>query len=558
MSSKLEVFDIVFENNDVDIFKPGDVIQGFVLVVLSAEKKHIRGIRVKFKGKTKTEWRNFHDDGEDFLWKEVLFKHTALVFGEDDACDRSYILPAGEHKFPFRFRLPLGLPPELYCKFAQVSYMVKAVIDRPRKYDHSAKRAFRIRPVVDLNIIPEVLHPIGDQQTTNEGCLCCETGPITLDVNVNKRGFVVGESMWVSGCLDNQSNSDVSVISCTLTQTLTFFAKSGWRTDDKRIRDDIVEIEIEGCPSYQKKAIEPTAFRVPPIVPCAFETCPNIFLEYSLQISAIVGFETPACSLRLPISIGTIAALNTIRRPSVNMAVTHQSELKRMVPPPPSYDIAVSGFREVEPVQSNPSATRTNPARLFPDLPIISNYTASDSNVLPVSCSPRSPSGKGKYSTSPTSEKNRQRKTTSPAAGNFATLPSNPLPASYSPMSPTSRAMYDTLPSANDRRSGKSAPVMANPVTTSPAHVIPPLSSPRSSTPRLRYDSTPTSERGESASLLSNRMTAPDANTYYDTSLGYGQLPLADPWRTQNQFIRDDPQDQSMARTRGRIAEAFV
>lgn len=230
------------------------------------------------------------------------------------------------------------------------------------------------------------------------------------------------------------------------------------------------------------------------------------------------------------------------------------------VPPPPSYDIAVSGFREVEPVQSNPSATRTNPARLFPDLPIISNYTASDNNVLPVSCSPRSPSGKGKYSTSPTSEKNRQRKTTSPAAGNFATLPSNTtLPASYSQMSPTSRAMYDTLPSANDRRSGKSAPVMANPVTTSPAHhVIPPLSSPRSSTPRSRYDSTPTSERGESASLLSNRMTAPDANTYYDTSLGYGQLPLADPWRTQNQFIRDDPQDQSMARTRGRIAEAFV
>lgn len=65
--------------------------------------------------------------------------------------------------------------------------------------------------------------PIGDQQTTNEGCLCCETGPITLEVNVNKRGFVVGESMWVSGCLDNQSNSDVSVISCTLTQVCLLF-----------------------------------------------------------------------------------------------------------------------------------------------------------------------------------------------------------------------------------------------------------------------------------------------------------------------------------------------
>ncbi|XP_041465310.1 arrestin domain-containing protein 4-like [Lytechinus variegatus] len=557
MSSKLEVFDIVFENNDVDIFKPGDVIQGFVLVVLSAEKKHIRGIRVKFKGKTKTEWRNFHDDGEDFLWKEVLFKHTALVFGEDDACDRSHILPAGEHKFPFRYRLPLGLPPELYCKFAQVSYMVKAVIDRPRKYDHSAKRAFKIKPVVDLNIIPEVLVPIGDQKTVNEGCLCCETGPITLDVNVNKRGYVVGESMWVSGCLDNQSNNDVSYISCTLTQTLTFFSKSGWRTDDKRIRDDIVEIELEGCPSYQKKAIEPTAFRVPPVVPCSFETCPNIFLEYSLQISAVVGFETPACTLKLPISIGTIAAINTNRRPSVNMAVTHQSEVKRMVPPPPSYDIAVSGFREVEPIQSNSPVTRTHPSRLFEDLPIISNYSASDNNALPAPCSPRSPSGKVKHSTSPTLEKNRQH-STSPTSRNFSTLSRSNIPTSYSSASPTSRVKYDTLPSANDRRSGKTAAVMANPVTTSPARIILPLGSPRSSAPRLRYDSTPTSERGESASLLSNRMTSPDASTYYDSSLGYGQAPLADPWRTQNQYIRDEPQDQNMGRTRGRIAEAFV
>ncbi|XP_071488736.1 arrestin domain-containing protein 1-like [Diadema antillarum] len=556
MSSKLQVFDIVFEGNDANVFKPGDLIQGYVLIVLSSEKRHIRGIRVRFKGRTKTEWRK-NESKDDYSWKEVLFDYTLLVFGEDPVSDRSYILPAGRHKFPFRYRLPLGLPPEMYCKFAKVTYVVKAIIDRPMKYDHSSKRSFRIRPVVDLNLVSDVLHPIGDQMTAKEGCLCCETGPVTLEISVDKRGYIVGESMWISGRVDNQSNNDISLITCTLIQTITFFAKSGWSTDDRRIRDYVAEIELEGCASYQKKVIEPTPFMVPPIVPCAFESCPNIFLEYSLKIAAVVGFETPVCVLKLPISIGTIAVLHSNPPPAVNMAVTHQSEVKRMEPPPPSYDIAISSFREMESGQEPPVPPRLSLPRL-PSLPIVTNYTPGHSISLPVSASPQTPSSRTKFDVTPAFEQqlNRERYILPPSP--YATISSGSLPAvsaSISPLSPTSRLRYETTPSST-RVSDRSLPVVANSMATNYSPTSHSPMSPLNAKPKQNTAVQP-ELNSERTSLLANRMTSGDSSTYYDTSLGYEQ-PAIDPWRSSNKLIREIPQEQRISRTSGRIAEAFV
>ena len=217
-----------------------------------------------------------------------------------------------------------------------------------------------------------------------------------------------------------------------------------------------------------------------------------------------------------------------------------------VVPPPPSYDIAVSSYREVESRREEAMTTRGHPARLFPELPIISNYATSDS-VLPLSCSARTPPGKSQPDVTATSQ---ERSRTSPGSTNYSTLPA------HGSTTPTSRSKYDTLPTIDRRRETRerSLSLSAN-YTSSPTNVSCSL---RSSSSRLRYDSTPTSERsGESTALLSNRMMTADYSTYYDTSLGYGQMSM-DPWRSQSELIRDVPQEQTMSRTRGRIAEAFV
>ena len=44
-------------------------------------------------------------------------------------------------------------------------------------------------------------------------CCCCESAPIKLMCEINKKAFVPGETIWVTGSVDNQSNR--SILECT-------------------------------------------------------------------------------------------------------------------------------------------------------------------------------------------------------------------------------------------------------------------------------------------------------------------------------------------------------
>ena len=42
-TGKLQVFEVLFQGDNVDVFRPGEWVQGFVRIVLQAPKKDIRG-----------------------------------------------------------------------------------------------------------------------------------------------------------------------------------------------------------------------------------------------------------------------------------------------------------------------------------------------------------------------------------------------------------------------------------------------------------------------------------------------------------------------------------
>ena len=44
MTGKLQVFEVVFDGDNVDVFKSGDVVSGFVRLVLRGEKGNVRGL----------------------------------------------------------------------------------------------------------------------------------------------------------------------------------------------------------------------------------------------------------------------------------------------------------------------------------------------------------------------------------------------------------------------------------------------------------------------------------------------------------------------------------
>ena len=66
---------------------------------------------------------------------------------------REVELEAGEHRFPFRFYIPVApLPYAFEGRHGHIRYYVKAKIDRPWKFDHVTYRLFSIVGAgLDLN-----------------------------------------------------------------------------------------------------------------------------------------------------------------------------------------------------------------------------------------------------------------------------------------------------------------------------------------------------------------------------------------------------------------------
>ena len=64
------------------------------------------------------------------------------------------VLAAGRYQYPFQFQLPHQLPSSFEGQYGRVRYSVKAVIDKPWKFDHEVKRPFTVISNVDLNLMP--------------------------------------------------------------------------------------------------------------------------------------------------------------------------------------------------------------------------------------------------------------------------------------------------------------------------------------------------------------------------------------------------------------------
>lgn len=62
------------------------------------------------------------------------------------------VLSAGEHSFPFEFRLPEeNLPTTFEGKHGHVKYWLKAILDRPWKEDRTVVEAFTVLESVDVS-----------------------------------------------------------------------------------------------------------------------------------------------------------------------------------------------------------------------------------------------------------------------------------------------------------------------------------------------------------------------------------------------------------------------
>ncbi|XP_030831183.1 arrestin domain-containing protein 3 [Strongylocentrotus purpuratus] len=325
---KLQVFEVLLAGNQ-EVFKPGDVVQGEARIVVSEDKGDIRGIQIKCVGKSYTHWTESEGSGDNRRTVSYTTNHeyfrqeiTLQGAGADNTTADRIKLTAGEHRFPFQFQIPnISLPPPFEASYGYVRYYVKINIDRPWKFDHHTQRLFSIFTVKDLNYEYNVLVPQSHQVEKTVCCLCCASGPIVLKGMIDKRGYVPGEYIFISLDLNNNSSRRIIDITAKLQQRGHFTAQrhGTGRTHTRQAVKTVAELKLAGCEAMGSVNYDRLKMLIPPIPPCAYENCPNIKLEYYVEIEGDVAGTPMDAEVKLPLVIGTIPAFqHTIKDPSQN------------------------------------------------------------------------------------------------------------------------------------------------------------------------------------------------------------------------------------------------
>ncbi|XP_069691681.1 arrestin domain-containing protein 17-like isoform X1 [Periplaneta americana] len=300
---------IIFDNPQ-NIYFCGQTVSGRLLVNTDSPKK-LRSIVIKFKGEAECHWsetRTVRRNGRNhthtvhYRGHELYFDNRVKLFGGSGDTET---LPPGEHSFQFSMILPIHLPSSFEGSHGFVRYTVKAILDRPWKFDHEVKNAFTVLSHLDLNLDPRNREPFKVEDSKHFCCCCCKSGPLTLVTVIPARGFVPGQSIPLTVEVDNASNVNIYEVVCELQKIVTYHSTSPQRKI-KKDHVDVCRMNLDGSVAEGDSKTWAAKMNIPALPPSGLLKCSIIDIEYLLKVKAKP--EGPHMDLKnnIPVILGTI------------------------------------------------------------------------------------------------------------------------------------------------------------------------------------------------------------------------------------------------------------
>ena len=124
-------------------------------------------------------------------------------------------LPAAEYSWPFSFAVPPLAPTSFEGTIRRaegnIRYWLEARVGTgPLKFDHVAEVVVPVQQLVKITD-PRLLLPMRVEAEKTLCCLCCASGPITLNASIPKTGFCLRESFTLHVCSENGSSRRITL-----------------------------------------------------------------------------------------------------------------------------------------------------------------------------------------------------------------------------------------------------------------------------------------------------------------------------------------------------------
>ncbi|XP_076175389.1 arrestin domain-containing protein 3 isoform X2 [Ptiloglossa arizonensis] len=301
----LKTFRVEFERPSAT-YVAGETVHGNIVLEASSEKS-VRGLYFTAKGEACVRWTETesgpNNESQEITYSnfQSYFNFQASILRANSKNSRVHI-PVGYQRYTFQFQLPNNIPSSFEHRYGHVRYTVKAVLDRPWKFDQECKTAFTVVSILDLNTERHKCLGIDDEAYKNFYTCCCETGSVNVGVRIPSSGYVPGQ-MIVTALNYALSSSSITItgISSRLNQELKFHASTG-RT--KSIITETASTKSSGQLAASGQAI--SELRVPPLPPSSLDFCSIIDLNYKLQVCVHVSGAHFKFVKSYPILIGSV------------------------------------------------------------------------------------------------------------------------------------------------------------------------------------------------------------------------------------------------------------
>ena len=299
------------------VFYPGSVIAGKVVLVASDPIKY-RSVYLIFKGRCYVMWK---DGRRRFVSTCDLFTIRAdLLIGplagqpSPSPGATQFILPPNTYEFPFSIAVPSGHLPSTYLepfsfldqKQAYIKYSFEARVDRPWWFDITAELSINIHDLVDLNL-GQFTRPLRASTEKTICCLCCASGPVSIEAMIDRSGYTCGENILVTLNVENHSRRTLPGTYAQLMCRIIYSCRGRVRVTEKCVS------KMTGT----QRDIQPGQSvhwdQQPLAIPQGLLPTSTDFPIISFEYYVMVVVDTPRYSLspdlRIPVVIGNVPIL---------------------------------------------------------------------------------------------------------------------------------------------------------------------------------------------------------------------------------------------------------
>ncbi|XP_069747009.1 arrestin domain-containing protein 3-like isoform X2 [Narcine bancroftii] len=323
---------------DRPVYSSGEWVTGRIVVELT-DQIEVTALKMHAKAQADVRWTETDSSSEQtqvYTQKLRYFKHKYMIIGSES--EEVTVLQSGRHEYPFSLVLPHvpPLPSSFKDHYGNVSYWMTAKLHRPWKLRAKVKEEFTVFNQIDINS-PGLLEPLMATDEKTICCWCCASGPIILNAKIERKGYIVGESIQIVAEIENHSSRTV-VPKAAIYKTTVYHAKS----KSKTCSESIAEVKGDSILAGQKESRNVMVLKIPQVPPTLMN-CTIIQMGYSLK----VGVSIPGAmnlTVNLPIVIGTIP-LHSFGGPVSDFNTPHLMDYSNVNPALPDGPPVEPGFQ---------------------------------------------------------------------------------------------------------------------------------------------------------------------------------------------------------------------